>query len=190
MAVATYQGSLDTYEVRQEEIRGQRPVFTIGFSFWKLKDWYKALKSVRVNLIYDVRRVNVVQYRPEFGRKALETKATGKTRYTADVDLGPPGPLRRGVKEGLKQGMEDAMVWAQFALGYYEYLKTPDGRAAVARLLMYYDVPGTIIVLFCFEPRPLHCHRRLLVEHVQELRPEIVPLHIVGVTESGEATFE
>jgi hypothetical protein len=190
MAVATYQGSLDTYEVSQEEIGGQRPVYTIGFSFWKRKDWYKALKSVKVNLIYDVRRVNVGYFRKEFGKKALEEKATEKMRYTSDVDLGPPKQLREGKTEGLKQGLEDEVVWAQFALGYYEHLKTPAGRAAVARLLMHYDVPGTIIVLFCFEPRPLHCHRRLLLEHMQELRPEIVPLHIVGVAKHGAAVFE
>ncbi len=185
MAVATYQEDLGRFVAGQHRPAEGRPVYTIGFSLWEPKDWYKALKLVNVNLIYDVRRINHTRFRKPFGRKALEKKANQKMRYTADVDLGPPRPLREGMKEGLRQGLGDDLVWAQYAVGYYEYLNTPDADVAVGRLLAAYDEPGTVMVLFCFERGALQCHRRLLAEHMREKRPEIVPLHIIGLTKRG-----
>jgi uncharacterized protein YeaO (DUF488 family) len=63
------------------------------------------------------------------------------------------------------------LSWEDFKKGYLEFLKKPETQAKISLLI---DMTKTqIVTVLCVEDNPEFCHRKLLLEEIQRLDPNI-----------------
>ena len=74
-------------------------------------------------------------------------------------ELGTPRPLIRAWKSG-------RIRWPELRRGYFEYLKTPQARAALTKLAGV--ARRRRVTLLCICPDASRCHRSLLARELQK----------------------
>jgi uncharacterized protein (DUF488 family) len=143
-----------------------RKVATIGFGRKGAEQLVELLSSAGVTIVVDIRR------RPDgtlsgYARQrdlAFILRLCG-IDYTHRPELAPPSEL-------LDRYREDKDWDAYVPVFEATVLESPEARAAMKDALALPGVPA----LFCVEPTPEKCHRRLVVERMDE---ELGPIEIV-----------
>lgn len=116
--------------------------FTIGYAGRKFEHFVELLIRNKVEAIVDVRRYPRSRY-PEFTQEFLETELP---KFGVDYwHIAELGGFRRG---------------------YEEYVKSEEFEKGALKLLQL--IEGRICCVMCLERDPTYCHRRFIVEHLED----------------------
>jgi uncharacterized protein (DUF488 family) len=143
-------------------------LFTIGFTRKSLRQFIRLLQDAGVDAVVDVRRHNTSQLAGFAKRDDLEflLRECFEIDYVPLVKLAPP-------KEMLAQYRRDA-DWESYAAAYRALIEADGALSEAASVLKQYRRP----CLLCSEDAPEQCHRSLLAERLQAVRPELTIEHL------------
>ena len=137
------------------------PISTIGYEGTTVDLFLDALRNEGVELLVDVRAV-ASSRRPGFSKTRLaENLAAAGIEYLHLRGLGTPADGRAAARAGRHQEMREI---------YLRHLAIPEAQAELNSLEEIVH-SGTRLSLMCFERRPEHCHRRVLVEALLDRIP-------------------
>jgi uncharacterized protein (DUF488 family) len=145
-------------------------IATIGFGKKSAERFVDLLRSAGVTTVIDTRR------RPDsplsgYARKRdlpFLLREAGGISYEHWLELAPP--------DDLLQQYRQAKDWSHYVNEFEaRVLGTQEARNAMTRLLERNE----IVALLCSEPTPEKCHRRLVVERMQEIDPKLDVVHLV-----------
>jgi uncharacterized protein (DUF488 family) len=134
-------------------------LLTIGYDGRTPPELVDELTGRGVDTVVDV-RLNPSSRKPGFSKRSLSAtvEAAGMT-YLHMPELGLP----RDDRDGLHHGRPEAQQ------RYLEHIHTPEGEAAVERIV---ELAGHgRVCLLCLEHEPDHCHRRLVAGEAVRRRP-------------------
>ncbi len=134
-----------------------RRVLTIGFTKKNAQQFFTALLDARVKRLIDVRLNNKSQLAGFTKTDDLRyfLTAIGNIEYVHLPILAPTQPLLDAYK---KNGGD----WDTYEREFRKLMKERHVENVVSRDLL------EDACLLCSEPTPEHCHRRLVVEHLQD----------------------
>ena len=131
-------------------------IYTIGFTKKAARDFFETLKGAGIRRLIDVRLNNRSQLAGFAKRDDL--------RYFLEVIAGIEyrhEPILSPTKDILDGYRKKQITWAEYESRLLALLADRDVQTALDRRL--FDVPT---VLLCTEPKPDHCHRRLVAEYL------------------------
>ena len=133
-------------------------VYTIGFSKRTAEDFFGALRQAGIKRCIDVRISNTSQLAGFTKRTDLPffLHELCGAEYLAEPLLSPTLDLMRGFRKG-RAG------WESYARGFLELVAERKIEHRLDRHI--FDVAT---VLLCVEPTAEHCHRRLIIEYLQQ----------------------
>lgn len=143
-------------------------IYTIGFAGKSAETFFGLLRQAHIQRLIDIRLNNTSQLAgftkaenlPFFLREIL------KADYVHDLSLAP-------TPEILKDYKKDKSVWQKFERDFLALLKKRSVAKNLDRHL--FDVPA---VLLCSEPKPDHCHRRILSEYLRDHWRNVKIIHL------------
>ena len=144
-------------------------LYTIGFTQKSLRQFVGLLRDAGVDGMVDVRRNNVSQLAGYAKRDDLAfILETFRIGYVEEKRLAPP-------KELLDRYHRDH-DWAAYVPHFQRLVLDVQPLDAILR-----DIADrfTRPCLLCVEPEPIQCHRRLIGEAFQRLRPGLELHHLV-----------
>ena len=137
----------------------ERPItlFTIGFAKKSAREFFTRLKEAGVRCVVDVRLNNVSQLagftkKPDLEYFLSEICGIG---YIHRPELAP-------TKEILDAYRKKQIDWPEYERRFLALMRERRAEELVARE----DMAGAC--LLCSEPKPQKCHRRLVVEYLQD----------------------
>jgi uncharacterized protein (DUF488 family) len=133
-------------------------VYTIGFTKKPAEEFFGLLKAAGVKRLVDVRLNNVSQLAGFAKRHDLEffLKELCGIEYVHELRLAPE-------KDMLDAYKKQKGAWAEYEREFRQLIANRQIETTVGRDL--FEVPAALL---CSEPTPEFCHRRLVVEHLQE----------------------
>lgn len=133
-------------------------VYTIGFTQKTARKFFEALKQAGVERLLDVRLNNVSQLAGFAKRDDLAyfLQAIGGIEYRHELLLAP-------TQEMLDAYKKHKGDWAEYETRFLSLMRERQIETALDRAL--FAVPT---VLLCSELTSEHCHRRLVLEYLQE----------------------
>ena len=136
---------------------GRAPVVaTIGYQEATQAAVLDALRERGIELLVDVRAV-AASRRPGFSKSRLAAGLMGVgIDYLHLRSLGTPADGRLAARTGRH---------AELRRIYEAHLATTEAQAGLAALAGVIEA-GTAVCLLCFERRPEHCHRSIIVERL------------------------
>ena len=137
-------------------------IYTIGFTQTTARHFFGKLTLAGVRRLIDVRLNNSSQL-AGFAKKedlAYFLQELCGTEYVHEPRLAPTQELLDALKK-------DRGPWSEYEAGFNELLN----ERRIADLLSP-DLFAGPSVLLCSESTPEHCHRRLIVEHLQREWPD------------------
>jgi uncharacterized protein (DUF488 family) len=142
------------------------PLYTIGYEGRTPDELTQALVKAKIDRLVDVRELPL-SHKRGFSKKPLsEALNTAGIEYVHAKALGLPKEQRDRWRSGDMEGA---------AKVYRRYLRH-DGREALHELA---DSLGERpMCLLCFERDHAVCHRALIVERLEELRPDLHVEHL------------
>ena len=142
-------------------------LFTIGFTGKTAEQFFERLQKAGVRLLIDTRLNNVSQLAGFTKRKDLEffLRAIGGIGYVHDTELAPTGDILDAYKK-------KRMKWDEYEQRFNELLE----QRALADHRKPVDFDRAC--LLCSEPTPEHCHRRLVLEYLQEKWGGLTVVHL------------
>jgi uncharacterized protein (DUF488 family) len=145
-------------------------IYTIGFTQTTARDFFGRLKSAGIRRLIDVRLNNSSQL-AGFAKKDDLAFFLGElcdAEYVHEPLLAPTQELLDGLKK--HKGS-----WAKYESGFHELMR--ERRIEVRLTPSFFEGPS---VLLCSEATPEHCHRRLVVNYLQEAWPDsdITAVHL------------
>ena len=145
-------------------------IYTIGFTQTTARDFFDRLKKAGIRRLIDVRLNNVSQLAGFAKRDDLAyfLEELCGAEYVHEPRLAPTQELLDGVKK--HKG-----AWSDYEVGFNELLRERRIEDALTP-----EFVGGPSVLLCSEAAPEHCHRRLVVEYLQQAWPDadISPVHL------------
>ena len=143
-------------------------VYTLGFTRRTAEDFFGALRQAGVRRLLDVRLGNVSQLSAFTKRDDLTffLRELCGAEYVHEPLLAPTRDMRDAFKR-------DGGSWAEYERSFLDLLEQ---RMVEERLDPELFAGPT--ALLCSERQPSHCHRRLVLEYLQQ-RWKAVPLEIV-----------
>jgi len=121
--------------------------FTIGYSERSIEQFIELLGLARVELLADVRRIPISQFRPEFSKSNLaEALARHGIEYVHWPELGVPTEIRRSFQD--TADLDDLFTW-------YDSNIRPDLKLAQFDT----ELSSQRIAFMCVEFDPQSCHR-------------------------------
>lgn len=135
-----------------------RAVYTIGFTQKSAAKFFTLLRKARVERLLDVRLNNVSQL-SGFAKKddlAYFLEAICKAEYIHE-------PLLAPTKQMLDSYKKDKGSWESYEVQFLDLMQNRRVEERLDRTI--FDVPT---VLLCSEAAPGHCHRRLVLEYLQD----------------------
>jgi uncharacterized protein (DUF488 family) len=132
-------------------------VFTIGFTKTSAESFFNRLQKAGVKKVLDVRLNNVSQLAGFAKKDDLQyfLKVIGGIDYTHEPKLAPTQDMLDAYK---KAGGD----WSDYEKRFL---------ALMADRRIEHTVPRSAlesVCLLCSEDKPIHCHRRLVVEYLQQ----------------------
>jgi uncharacterized protein (DUF488 family) len=143
-------------------------VYTIGFTQTTAGEFFGRLKQAGIRRLVDVRLNNVSQLAGFAKRDDLKyfLKEICGAEYVHESLLAP-------TKEILDAYKKEKGSWQQYERLFLELLA--DRKIEVALGPDLFDVPT---VLLCSEPTAEHCHRRLVLEYLQNKWGDLSVVHL------------
>lgn len=140
-------------------------LYTIGFSKKNLKNFVGKLKDAGVSKLIDIRLHNTSQLAGYAKKDDLQyILSLVGISYEHRVDLAPTDEI-------LKNYKDKKITWDEYERNFKEILES---RAPALR----FENEQSKICLLCAEPKPNHCHRRLVAEYFRRVDPGIQILHL------------
>lgn len=132
-------------------------IFTIGFTKTSAESFFGRLQQAGVKKVLDVRLNNVSQLAGFAKKDDLRyfLKAIGGIAYAHEPKLAPTQSMLDAYK---KAGGD----WSDYERRFLELMAERHVEQTVPRS----ELDGAC--LLCSEDRPQHCHRRLVVEYLQQ----------------------
>ena len=142
-------------------------VFTIGFTKTSAESFFHRLQGAGVTKVLDVRLNNVSQLAGFAKRDDLQyfLSTIGRIAYEHARELAPT----KEMLDAYKKGKGD---WAEYEKQFLELIATRQIEKFIPREAM----EGAC--LLCSEDTPHHCHRRLVVEYLQEKWGDLEVTHL------------
>lgn len=149
-------------------VNGTHIIYTIGFTKKDAQSFFGLLRSASIRRLVDVRINNRSQLAGFAKRDDLEffLDELLDAEYEHRETLAP-------TKELLDAWRDDQITWAEYEDRFRQLLKD----RAVERSLdpTLFEEPT---VLLCSEHKPDHCHRRLVVEYLNENWGNVEGIHL------------
>lgn len=143
-------------------------IFTIGFTRRSAENFFDVLKQVGIERLVDVRVNNTSQL-------AAFTKRDDLGYFLREL-LGAEyvhEPLLAPTKEMLKSYRSGRLSWEDYETEFFGLMRARSIEHKVSRRLFYEPT-----VLMCSEPGPERCHRRLIVEYLDEAWDNLHVTHL------------
>ena len=144
-------------------------LFTIGFTKKSAESFFTTLQRAGVTRLVDIRLNNVSQLAGFAKRDDLRyfAKAICNIEYVHVPELAPTQEMLDRFKKG-----RDA-DWASYERQFLDLMRSRRVEAALS--------PESLdgACLLCSEDRPLHCHRRLVAEYLQQQWGDVEIEHII-----------
>lgn len=142
-------------------------VFTIGFTKTTAESFFDRLKQASVKKVLDVRLNNVSQLAGFAKRDDLSYFLSSLVGigYEHAEELAP-------TKEMLDSYKKNGGAWEEYAARFLELMASRRIEETISRDAL----KGTC--LLCSEDTPHHCHRRLVVEYLQEKWGDLEIVHL------------
>lgn len=143
-------------------------VYTIGFTKKSAEEFFGLLKAAGVKRLIDVRLNNVSQLAGFAKRHDLEffLKELCGIEYVHELQFAPEKEMLDAYR---KQGGD----WADYEREFRQLIADRQIETTVGREL--FEVPAALL---CSEPTAEFCHRRLVVEHLQETWGDVEVRHL------------
>ncbi len=143
-------------------------IYTIGFTKTTAGGFFERLKQAGIRRLVDVRLNNVSQLAGFAKRDDLKyfLSSICQADYVHE-------PLLAPTKEMLDEYKKQKGTWREYEQLFLQLLADRKVEEAVGPDL--FDVPT---VLLCSEPTAEHCHRRLVLEYLQEKWGNIEMVHL------------
>jgi len=131
--------------------------YTIGFTQKKAEDFFSLLKSSGVKTLVDVRLNNTSQLSGFAKKDDLEffLEALCNVDYVHMPDLSPTREMLSSYRKGL-------MPWDEYEDRFLDLMARRNAERAIAPALLDHGC------LLCSEHKPHYCHRRLVVDYLNE----------------------
>ncbi|QSR34198.1 hypothetical protein CFI10_04215 [Marinobacterium iners] len=132
-------------------------VYTIGFTQKKAERFFSLLRAANINTLIDVRLNNVSQLAGFAKRDDLRffLKELCQAEYVHMPELAPTQDILKAYKQG-------EMTWAEYEKRFLDLMT----QRQVERVLDRKLFDGGC--LLCSEHKPHQCHRRLVVEYLND----------------------
>ncbi|MGP3788198.1 DUF488 domain-containing protein [Paenibacillus sp. 1A_MP2] len=145
-----------------------KTLVTIGFSKKSLKRFVELLKSQEVLHLIDTRLNNTSQL-SGFAKKddLMYIMSLVGIKYSHNLHLAP----ERQMLEAFKK---KRISWNEYEKQYVELLEKRQVGNGIGKLFS-----DGVPCFLCSEDKPHHCHRRLLVEYLQQFRNDIKIVHLI-----------
>jgi uncharacterized protein (DUF488 family) len=145
----------------------QAILFTIGFAQRSARGFFAALKQNRVKKLIDVRLNNVSQLAGFTKKEDLEyfLKEICNIEYSHEPDFAPTKDLLDGYRK-------KEISWSVYEKKYLELLSQRQASTKIELDEL------NMSCLLCSEPKPNHCHRRLLADYLREAKSNIIIKHL------------
>ena len=143
-------------------------VYTIGFTRQSAAAFFRALRQAGIRRLLDVRLNNTSQL-AGFAKGddlAFFLRELCDAEYVHEPLLAPSAEL-------LEAYRSRQLSWEDYAVAFVDLLAQRD----VASVLQPAILAGPTVLL-CSEPTAMHCHRRLVVEHLASAWGGITPVHL------------
>jgi uncharacterized protein (DUF488 family) len=142
-------------------------VFTIGFTKTSAESFFSRLQKAGVEKVLDVRLNNVSQLAGFAKKDDLRyfLKVIGGIDYTHEPKLAP-------TQEMLDSYKKDGGDWSDYERRFL---------ALMVERRIEQTVPRSVLegaCLLCSEDKPKHCHRRLVIEYLQQQWGDIEVQHL------------
>jgi uncharacterized protein (DUF488 family) len=143
-------------------------VYSIGFTKKTAEQFFGLLKNTGIRRLLDVRLNNVSQLAGFSKREDLQyfLRAICGAEYMHE-------PLLAPTKEMLDDYKKKKGSWAEYERAFLALLAERRIEDKLDRLLF-----AAPTVLLCSEPTPNNCHRRLVLEYLQDKWPELTIHHL------------
>jgi uncharacterized protein (DUF488 family) len=145
----------------------QAILFTIGFAQRSAREFFTALKQNRVKKLIDVRLNNVSQLAGFTKKEDLGyfLREICNIEYSHEPDFAP-------TKDLLDDYRKKEISWLVYEKKYLDLLSQRQVSAKIELDEL------NMSCLLCSEPRPDHCHRRLLAEYLRDAKSNIIIKHL------------
>lgn len=130
-------------------------IFTIGFAEKSARVFFSALKAAEVRKVIDIRLYNTSQLSGYAKKQDLEylLEAIVPAEYVHLPIMAPTSELLNGYKKG-------TIDWNQYEKEFNDLITQRHIENAIT------PEQTDRACFLCSEPKPEHCHRRLVVEHL------------------------
>lgn len=145
----------------------QAVIFTLGFTKKNAKVFFSTLKQNNVKKLIDVRLNNISQMAGFTKKEDLKyfLKEICNIEYSHEPDFAPTKELLDGYRK-------KEILWPDYEKKYLDLLSH---RHVLTKFsLEELDMS----CLLCSEPKPDHCHRRLLAEYLKDSIGNIIIKHL------------
>jgi uncharacterized protein (DUF488 family) len=143
-------------------------LLTIGTTRKSLRRFIELLREAQVDAVIDTRRNNTSQLAGFSKKEDLEFLLTEGFRisYEHRPELAPSEPLLAAYRAGKD--------WDRYSMGFLDEMEAGRMPETLMALAEHYQRP----CLLCACESVKQCHRRLLAEALQELRPDLEVRHL------------
>jgi uncharacterized protein (DUF488 family) len=142
-------------------------LYTIGFAKKSAEDFFSLLKATNIRTLIDIRLNNVSQLAGFTKRDDLKyfLKEICNIGYMHLLDFAPTNNILDAYKK-------KKISWDQYESDYRQLLKQREVENKVSHECL------DMACLLCSEPKPEHCHRRLLAEYLRDIKGNIIIRHL------------
>ncbi|MBI2857628.1 MAG: DUF488 domain-containing protein [Chloroflexi bacterium] len=143
-------------------------VYSIGFTQRRAEDFFGTLKNAEIRRLIDVRLNNVSQLAGFTKREDLPyfLEKICAIEYLHETLLAP-------TQELLDLYKKRHCSWIEYELLFVDLMRQRQIEAVLPRETFF-----TPTVLLCSEPDAEHCHRRLVLEYLQQNWGELEIIHL------------
>jgi uncharacterized protein (DUF488 family) len=143
-------------------------IYTIGFTQKTAAEFFGALKSAGIRRLIDVRLNNSSQLAGFTKRDDLAffLRELCDADYVHEPRLAPTQEILTAYKKKM-------IDWPKYERRFKALLAERDTAQTLDRAL--FSVPS---VLLCSEPKPAHCHRRLVAEYLSAAWDDVTVTHL------------
>ena len=143
-------------------------IYTIGFTKRSAVSFFETLKRWDIQRLVDV-RVNNTSQLAGFAKRddlAYFLRRIVGADYVHELLLAP-------TKELLRDYRSREVTWEEYERVFFDLMSERQVETEVPRELF-----SGRTVLLCSEPTPQHCHRRLVVEYLNNTWGNVIPVHL------------
>lgn len=163
-----------------------RPIYTIGYSHTSLAQFIEKLKTVKIEILVDVRRNPKSQYRPEFNKEDLERSLkNAKIGYWHVPELGVQSELRDDL--ATEDDYRTLWRWYDKNVVHGEIKDVPKGTPPISILESIWEQieksSEGAIAFMCMEADPTKCHRHRIALALESLGEICEPLEERGIVD-------